>query len=281
MKQALFAVFACALLAVSVANAQAAANQAAAFEPCPAADTIKPVFDVVSVKPSDSPPTRSSMHGTPDGVMLTATLRRAILNAYRLHDFQLTGGPDWMSTQSWEIQGKMDTPAPDPGTLSPAERKQLEESRMLQLQAALIDRFHLRCHATEKEMPVYELVPAKGGAKLQEVTAEEDKRNALSTNGHGTQMHAVAKGITTEAMVNALSNEVGRIVVDKTGLTGHYNLTLDWVHDAAPGEGASADASSGPTIFTALEEQLGLKLVPAKGPVEVLVVDGAEKPVGN
>jgi uncharacterized protein (TIGR03435 family) len=91
-------------------------------------------------------------------------------------------------------------------------------------------------------------------------------------------MHQTATGVTAALIASVLTNEVDRMVVDKTGLTGSYDLTLDWVRDA-PSD--STDAPAGPTIFTALEEQLGLKLVPAKGPIPVLVIDAVEKPSEN
>ena len=208
-------------------------------------------------------------------MMLGGALRRMILYAYQLHEFQLTGGPDWIATSTWEVHGKDDTPEPDGSKLSAAERKAQNEMRTQQVQSLLMDRFKLKCHMITKEMSIYELVVAKGGPKLKETTADEAKRDSTSINGHGQQMHATSTGVTTERIAALLGNEVDRLVVDKTGLTGRYDLTLDWVHDA---QEESADMPSGPTLFTALEEQLGLKLQPAKGPVPVLVIDSAEKP---
>jgi uncharacterized protein (TIGR03435 family) len=264
----------CAVL-VWVALPFAAAQQSgAALEPCVAG--ARPSFDVVSVKAIQGNSNSSTVHGTPDGMMLGGALRRMILYAYNLHDFQLTGGPDWIATSTWEVHAKNDTPDPDYLKLNEAERKALSEKRMQAVQSILIDRFQFKCHMTTKEMPIYELVPAKGGVKLRQTAAEESKRGSTSINGHGQQMHATSTGVTSERIATMLGSEVDRLVVDKTGLTGSYDLTLDWVHDA-PTE-VTADTASGPTLFTALEEQLGLKLQPAKGPVPVLVIDSAEKP---
>jgi uncharacterized protein (TIGR03435 family) len=253
-----------------------AAAQPVAADPCAALD--RPSFDVVSVKPTNGDSHSSSTHSTSDGVVITSAMRHMILFAYNLHDFQLSGGPDWVETSTWEVRGKNDVPDPPWSKLSEAERKAFSDQLLLRVQSLLADRFHLKCHTITKELPVYELVVAKGGAKLKESTADEGKRNSTSVSGHNGQMHATAIGLTSERIATILGGEVDRIVLDKAGLTGSYDLTLDWAHDAPAG---STDAPTGPTIFTALEEQLGLKLVPAKGPVPVVVIDAVEKPSEN
>ena len=264
----------CAVL-MWIALPFAVAQQPAAARPEPCVAGARPSFDVVSVKPIETNSHSSTVHGGPDGMMLGGALRRMILYAYNLHDFQLMGGPDWIATSTWEVHGKDDAPDPDASKLNEAERKALNERRMQQVQSLLMDRFKFKCHMTTKELPIYELVVAKGGMKLKETAADQAKRDSTSINGHGQQMHATATGLSTERIAALLGSEVDRLVVDKTGLTGRYDLTLDWVHDA---QEESADMASGPTLFTALEEQLGLKLQPAKGPVPVLVIDSAEKP---
>jgi uncharacterized protein (TIGR03435 family) len=133
---------------------------------------------------------------------------------------------------------------------------------------------------TTKELPVYELVLAKGGAKLKETTAEEAKRGSTNIEGRNHKSDGTFTGITTKALATTLSGETGRAVLDKTGLTGSYDFTLTWANDDQP-TAADADTASGPTIFTALHEQLGLKLESSKGPVEVLVIDSVEKPGEN
>lgn len=270
MRKALFA--ACLLIAVVPAGAQ----DAAAPDPC-AADA-RASFDVISIRPSQTPSESATMNRTPDGASMTGSLRRMILFGYSLHEFQLTGGPDWVSTSTWAVNAKSDTPVPDISKLSRAELQALLDKRTQQIQAMLIDRFQLKCHMAVKEMPVYELVQAKGGAKIKATTAEAIKQNSNSSSTHGLQVHSTATGVTAARIASLLTNEVDRLVVDKTGLAGSYDLTLDWVHDAPP---ASADTPSGPTIFTALKEQLGLRLLPAKGPVPVLVIDSVEKPSEN
>jgi uncharacterized protein (TIGR03435 family) len=268
-----------ALIATCVLTAVLPARSQQAPAPDPCAPAARASFDVVSVKPSQTPSSSSSMNGTPDGVRITGSLRRMILYGYMLHDFQLTGGPDWVATSTWVVTAKNDTPDPDFSKLSKDQLQALYSKRMQQVQAMLMDRFQLKCHIAPKEMPIYELVQAKGGAKLKPTTADVSKQNSDSSSGHGVQMHNTATGVTSARIASLLTTEVDRMVVDKTGLPGSYDLVLDWVHDAPAS--ASADSPSGPTIFTALEEQLGLKLVPAKGPVPVMVIDAVEKPSEN
>ena len=276
MRDVLLAAWVLVALPLAVAQQNGTAVAQAAPDPCAAG--ARASFDVVSVKQLQTDSGRSSIHGTADGMILSGSLRRMILYSYGLHDFQLAGGPDWVSTATWEVDAKNDSPDPDFSKLSEAARMALNNKRMQQVQSALMDRFQLKCHMTTKEMPIYELVVAKGGAKLKEATAEERNRNSFSSTGSGLQMHATATAITTDRMVTLLGNEVNRLVMDKTGLTGSYDLTLDWVHDAPTG---SAETASGPTVFTALEEQLGLRLEPARAPVPVLVLDSVEKPGAN
>ena len=191
----------CAVLvwiAVPMAMAQqpaAAPAQPAWPEPCVAA--ARPSFDVVSVKAIDAKSHSSSVHTTPDGITLTGALHGMILFSYNLHDFQLTGGPDWIATSTWEVHGKNDTPDPDYSKLGQAERKALGQKRMQQVQSILMERFRLKCHMTTKDLPIYELVVAKGGSKLKQASAEESKGSSTSTNGHGLQMNATATGITS------------------------------------------------------------------------------------
>ena len=254
----------------------AVAQNAPAPDPCAAG--ARASFDVVSIKPSQTPSDSSSIHEIPDGVVMIGSLRRMMLFGFNLHDFQLMGSPDWVSTATWVVNAKNETPDPDFSKLSRAEQQALWDKRMQQVQSMLMDRFQLKCHMATKELPIYELVQAKGGAKLKPTTAQANEQNSDTRSGPGLQMHQTATGVTADLIVSVLTNEVDRMVVDKTGLTGSYDLTLDWVRDA-PAD--STDASAGPTIFTALEEQLGLKLVAAKGPVPVLVIDAVEKPSAN
>ncbi len=263
---------------LSVGVPMAVGQQAVDAGPAPCVAGPRANFDVSTVKSSQISNGSSSMRLRPDGMMSSGSLRRLIMNAYGLRDFQLTGGPDWVNTSTWDIAAKIDPPD-DRSKLDEAGRKEWDKRRSQRLQSLVMDRFQLKCHMVTKELPVYELVLAKGGSKLKETTAEEGKRGSTNVNGQNRKNEATFTGVTTKGLATTLSGQMGRDVVDKTGLTGSYDFTLTWMSDDL--SAAQADTASGPTLFTAVEEQLGLKLVSAKGPVEVLVIDGVEKPGEN
>lgn len=223
-------------------------------------------YDVVTVKPDDS--SNGYWRNTDDGISTSGPLVGAISSAFGVFmEGQIVGLPAWVYSDHFAIQAKMD---PDTAAtllkLPPIEQWQ---QRTLMLQALLADRFALKFHRTTKELPVYELRIAKGGIRMKE-SASETGGHALYWSGK-VEAHSVS--IASFAM--NLESRVGRVVVDKTGLEGNYDFTLEWAPDGA-------DASdTRPSIFTALEEQLGLKLVPAKGPVDVIVVDHIERPTAN
>jgi uncharacterized protein (TIGR03435 family) len=138
------------------------------------------------------------------------------------------------------------------------------------LQAMLADRFALKAHRESRELPIYVLTVAPGGAKMKKTAADGQGGNANYSSGKVT-----AREISVEALAANLSFAVGRPIVNKTGLEGGYDLMLDY----AP-EGADA-SDPRPSLFTALKEQLGLELAPGKGPVDVIVVDHIERPTEN
>jgi uncharacterized protein (TIGR03435 family) len=154
----------------------------------------------------------------------------------------------------------------------------------LMLQDLLADRFHLKLTREAKEMPIFALVLAKSGAKLKESTVGEDGRRMQTGRGR-----IEVQGIDMASLANMLSQQLGRTVVDKTGLTGNYDFKLEWTPDLGQPQGpkeiggaeTAPPDSLGPTIFTALQEQLGLKLESTKGPVEILVIERVEKPSEN
>jgi len=253
---------------------RAQGGSASAAGPCTAHPGA--TFDVATVKPSSTPPGHNSLNGAIDGLKATMTLDRLIEHAYDLRTFQLTGGPPWISSDVWDIQAKFDAPELSPTGLDPAARKAWIERQRQRLQSLLADRFQLKCHFAEKQLPIYELQVAKVSSKLQPTTAPEGRQHSIGIGDNGRRVDFKGTGITMEELAAALSGQLERMVVDKTGLTGAYDLHTMWARDAAPA--ADSDAPSLPTIFTALEEQFGLKLVPAKGPVQVLVIDSVEKP---
>jgi uncharacterized protein (TIGR03435 family) len=272
----------------------------------------KLTFEVASIKPA-APQAIARLQGSVDGgpgtpapgrIRLTdMPLRVLIMRAYDVQSFQVSG-PSWMDSQRFDVIAKVPTGAS-------------KEDAQIMLQNLLADRFRLKLHKESKEAPIYELVVAKGGIKIKEAaqTAAAPAEGAggplpgLPPRGkdgflrtpHGQlgiqatvngRMRMQGNAVTIARLTDTLNMALGRPVVDKTGLTGVYDVTLDFSPESmgpgpkGPGPGAGggnpAEAphdsnDSGPTIFTALQEQLGLKLESRKGPVNLLVVDSVEK----
>jgi len=155
--------------------------------------------------------------------------------------------------------------------LKKLSNKEAEQRRNAMLLAALVDRLNLKTHVATKELPVYLLVVARGGPKLKETPAGTQGGftvRAGELSGHGILM---------ESLAYSVGGATGRIVIEKTGLTGRYDIELKWAADRA--EGATND--TGPDIFTALQEQLGLKLESGKAPIESVIIEHIEKPSEN
>jgi uncharacterized protein (TIGR03435 family) len=198
------------------------------------------------------------------------TLWGLIYNAYDVRPaYPVKGLPGWADSTQFNVEAKMDDSTL--ASLQSLPPQQQNERRLLMLQSLLADRFQLRIHHETAEHPVYELVIAKGGFKLKE--SQSGKTGGRVGNG---QIQYMSSPISSLAFTLSNDEAVGRLVLDKTGLTGHYDITLRWTPDDRHG---SEDTE--PSIFTALDEQLGLKLVPAKAPVDTIVVDHAALPSQN
>jgi bla regulator protein BlaR1 len=250
-----------------------AGDESAAADPCVVRDGSR--FDVVSIRPSKASSGDWDSDTTADELTASGTTRRLIGSAFGLRDFQIAGGPEWLGSETFDIHAKFDQP--DNAT-DAASRLAIHERWVERYQGLLADRFHLQCHMTTKELPVYELVVTKGGAKLNPATAEEAQQGHVSSHGDKLGSRAVATGMTSQAIATMLARTLGRTVIDKTGLTGNYDFTLVWKPEPKSGVQDADPGNPTPELPVALEEQLGLKLVPAKGPVPVLVIDHAEKP---
>jgi len=229
----------------------------------------KPAFEVASVKPADTADLRASISIEPGRFVATATLKALIGFAYDVEDHDIAGGPGWMNSSAWAIDARMENTAISSPT---PELQQMLES-------LLADRFKLSAHRETREESVYQLLPAKTGSKLKAVASPGPPH---LHNGRG---QLGGESADTGMLARMLSGRLGRVVIDKTGLTGHYDFELTWV--PAPGErddgaiaGSLADPEA-PALFTALQEQLGLRVQSAKGPVPYLVIDRAEKPEPN
>ena len=235
-----------------------------------------PAFEVASVKPARPPSEnnlRVSMTGDAGSVRFSnVTLRDVMTRAYSVKDHQITA-PDWLRSERYDIVAKLP---------QGASRDQIPAM----LETLLAERFQLKLHRETKVMPIYALVAGKNGPKLRETT-ESTGGMRMSMSPKGRQMSGK---VTIKALSDALSRMMDRPVMDMTELKGTYDVNLEWVADEnqpglfGPGprrpEGAqerAPDRGEGPSIFTAVQEQLGLRLEARKSPVEILVVDHVEK----
>lgn len=229
-------------------------------------------FEVVSVKPSN-PRCPGMSVGEPLGRFWAhcVTVWGLIYNAYDVRSFRdhPPGLPGWADSDLFDVDAKTDEQTAT--AMLKLSREAVERQQQLMLQSLLADRFHLRVHYESKIEPVYELAAAKGGPKVTPWPAEQPPRG--SSLGPGAIR---VQGQPIAMLTMWLSQVAGRMVLDKTGLTGKYDIYLKWTPDDQQG---TADA--GPTLFTALQEQLGLKLQPAKAPISSLVIDRVEQPSGN
>ncbi len=237
-------------------------------------------FEVASIKPSAPGTHGMQIQTTPGGRLVTknVNVKFLIQFAYGVKGFQITGGPGWMNSEAYDVEAK---PESEDRKVTDAELKQM-------VRALLTERFKLTLHHDTKEMPVYVLLAGKGGPKLQQAEGERGQMRM----GRGLMS---AKKVTMAQLANSLANQLGRNVIDQTGLTGGFDFELKWTPDETqpfgPKEMMRADGlppgapspgdPAGPSIFTALQEQLGLRLEGQKGPVEILVIDGVEKPSEN
>jgi uncharacterized protein (TIGR03435 family) len=284
----------------------------------PAPSTPSPEFAVASVKLNKSGERGGRIMNSPGGRFTAAniSLKMLIHLAYGVTDSQISGGPGWLNSEKFDIEAKADDSSiAEPWKLSEEQRKLAQDRSKRMLQALLADRFKLTLHRETKELPVYALVVAKNGPKIQQASTDElrpanakepqDFRkgppNGPILKGRGLfmrpgQLTGTAAPLTLLAETLSNQPELGRIVLDKTGLQGNYDFTLKWALDErqnqmfrGPGDGGkegpgsdnAPPPDSGPSLFTAIQEQLGLKLESQKGPVEILIIDGAERPSEN
>jgi uncharacterized protein (TIGR03435 family) len=254
-------------------------------------------FDVVSIKPAAPDEIGHRFLFTPGGrlTVTNLTLKELIALAWRIQPYQISGGPPWIDSARYHISAKPETPP-----------KQSEI--LLMVQSLLADRFQLTVHHETKEVPIYALVMAKRDGQLGPGLTESQERvcapgdsSLAPTRIEPGKLPEVrcgtinmsprlvrAASVSLPVLAETLSEVLGRTVVDKTGLTGTFDIKLEWTPDEVqamqlPPDGSqpSPSDSTRPSIFTALQEQLGLKVESRKGLGEILVVDRAEKPSEN
>jgi uncharacterized protein (TIGR03435 family) len=251
-------------------------------------------FEVASVKRNSSAPSgRMNFKALPGG-RLTAEnmpLRLLIQHAYGIRAFQISRGPSWIDTERYDIAAKAGREVPERQLVGPMLQKLLE------------DRFKLRLHRETQQLPVLNLIETPAGAKLTKSNAADctDREFTASVTPSSLPCHEVVLTIsptgarlrgeqaTTAQLVLTLENIIGRPVIDKTALTQNFDVDLEVSLeglDGIVGFGGGTPATQAadnmtPSILTALPQQLGLRLAPGRGPVEVLVIEHVEKPTGN
>jgi uncharacterized protein (TIGR03435 family) len=282
-------------LAVSIsltaphAHCQSSLSQVQAAPQAAHTSLADPVFEVAAIHQNVADQSGRShiVSSTADGHFLTinASLQSIVRWAFDMPETRILGGPAWMSSTKFDIDAKGDASVDAQLHGLSSDDSRAVKRRMVQ--GLLADRFKLVTHRETRELPIYALVVAKGGAKLGATQA-----NGTTINARRGQIEVQGSN-SVALLAEELSKIVGRVVVDKTGIEGRYNIVLKWTPDDSAGSGFNAPpafnatasaapaADSGPSIFTAIQEQLGLKLDAEKGPVEVLVIDHIEMPSEN
>ncbi len=221
-----------------------------------------PAFDAASIKPNQSGPGPSSMRITAGrALMQNVSLKKVMLNAYGIPDDReyAVDGPDWLTGEHFDVDATFPADTPQP------------QIRVM-LQTLLAERFKLTLHRETRQLPMYALVVAKGGLKIHPSEGGDGKTSARPG-------HFEATKITMQKLADLMARQAGLPVTDATGVSGVYDFTLDWspTADLKLGAGDAGGNDQGPSFFTAIQEQLGLRLESRKGPVEVMVVDQMEK----
>jgi uncharacterized protein (TIGR03435 family) len=227
-----------------------------------------PVYDVVSIKPSKPGDVGYGFRTVNDSFTATnVPLKYLVSRAYDIKPELISGISGPIDSARFDVTAKMVDP--DPNIVKKLSNKQ----RQLMLLPFLEERFQLKAHTEIRILPVFEMTVTKDGPKFKQ-TPDSPKPSPGWGTGNGTFN---AKDISMTTTASVLTDLVHRTVINKTGLTGNYDLTLKWSEDV----GTNSTTDTGPSIFTALQEELGLKLKPAKGPVETLVVDHIAMPSEN
>ena len=273
----------------------------------PPTNDLALTFEVASVKANKSGDNRTMIGGQPGGRfnVTNAALRQVILLAYQIQPFQLIGAPNWINDERFDIVAKAPAGTPMVGPAGGGAPGPMQ----FMLRNLLADRFKLKTHTETREMPMYALVVARAdgklGPKMKQASVDCAALRGRGPGGPpappapgerpqcGMMMgigSVAAGGVSMTQLAQLLSQRVGRTVVDKTGLTGFYEFNLDFTPDQMPPAGAPGPVAppgapplppvdpNGPSIYTALQEQLGLKLDAQRGPVEVTIVDSIDHP---
>jgi uncharacterized protein (TIGR03435 family) len=219
-------------------------------------------FEVASIKINNSGSGQTSETTGPGRVTAVNTnISSLIQQAFGIKEFQISGAPGWVMIDKYDV-------AATTGTSKDLSGTELEPY----FESLLAERFHLKYHRETKEIQVYALGVAKTGAKLTAHAGGGDSSNGI--NGGPGKTSIKSTNVSMKAFAGTLGRRLDRMIIDDTGLTGGYDLMLEWAPNPSPD-------STEPSLFTALQEQLGLKLESTKAPVEIIVIDNIEKPSEN
>lgn len=225
-----------------------------------------PSFAVATIKPHDPESHHQGFNAVGDRfVILDQGIVGIMMFAYSLNPHQIVGLPEWAGSAHYDIEGTVDTPG------EPNLRQQQE-----MLQKILAERFQLKFHQEKRELPAYAIQVAKGGPKLA-AAADPNAQPDQEGGGHGTEMTQVYTSASMADFVMGMQFFLDRPVVDQTGLTGRYDFKFRYTYDVEH----ATDPNAPPGLFTAVQEQIGLKFEPLKAPVDVYVIDHVEKPSAN
>ncbi len=294
VKKLLLSASAALVVTVPLALGLLSARQTQAASRTQESTSVPAAYEVISFKssplrPDNSGTTLARILVKPDRLTVTNfTLSALIRSAYGVTSFQILGAPSWISSEKYDIDAKLDESAVSKeGALSIEERNRLNLHR---LRALLAGRFKLALHRETRELPVYALLTANDGLKLQASRPDSNPAERI----HHIFMDSdrlSAEAVTMASFGDMLSERLRRNVVDETGLTGNYDITLHWAPDESQplrdldgkpvSDGKLPPAYPDPAFFTALQDQLGLRLESQIAPVEVLVIDHAEQPSEN
>lgn len=288
----------CSSVCTVAVIAASAIFTARAQTPQPNGSTL-PSFEVTSIKINTTPPAVGEIRFPGPSGEFTASISTKILIvlAYNVKDFQISGAPNWTAAQVYDIDAKEDSSTAAKLAQVPAEERVAQVRLMLQ--SLLADRFHLAIHAATTDVPMFSLVVSKAGRLLGShgdcepghaapapAPAQPGQWPVPSCMGRNLPGHIAGLDMPISMLASDLSSLLGETVNDKTGLTANYNVVLNWTPDAdqprlPPGAPFPQPDPNGPSLQDALEDQLGLKLVPTKGPVDTIVIDHIEEPTPN
>ncbi|HEX4138277.1 MAG TPA: TIGR03435 family protein [Bryobacteraceae bacterium] len=237
-----------------------------------AQEQAKLEFEVASIKLAPAVSGDFRLFWVPVGrfIATSATLKDLVGFAYDVRSNQISGGPNWLESVRYDVEAKA------AGTTKIPEGFAASGSFRAMVRSLLEDRFKLAIHRRSRDEQIYELRVARGGPKLTEAT------KTIPSGLFPGRGRVDGKAATMSLLAKYVSNPAGRVVVDRTGLSDSYDFTLTWMPEPVTGPGATTPTDSDlPSIFSALQEQLGLKLEPIRGPVEDLVIDHVEKADAN